>query len=102
MSQNEAAAWLARTVGDLLSGPHDAFLPCEAIFSRHAQDPEGSLVPHLESAREKLVRRGRKALRSAFGPVPHPEAYPIPEEAVARALAERLLGCFYAKRRAGA
>jgi exodeoxyribonuclease V gamma subunit len=102
MSREEATTWIAGVVGDLLSGPHDAFLPCEAVFSRHAEDPGGDLVPHLESAREKLARRGRSALRSAFGPVPHPEAYPIPEEAVAREQAERLFGCFYAQRKAGA
>jgi exodeoxyribonuclease V gamma subunit len=99
MSRPEATAWIGGVVGALLSGPHDVFLPCEAAFSRQRDDPAGDLLPHLESARDKLRRDGPSALRSAYGPVPHPETYPIPQETVARAQVERLLGAFFAKRK---
>ena len=99
MSRQAATEWIEGIVGHLLSGPHDAFLPCEAVFSRHAHSSAGDLVPHLELAREKLVRDGRSALRSAYGPVPHPETYPIPDEDSARAKADRLLGAFFAQRK---
>jgi len=98
LSRDEAASWLARVVVDLLSGRHDAFFPCEAIFSRHSANPGGDLVPHLRAVRENLVEKGRSAVRSSYGPVPHPERYPIPEEPIARARAELLFGTYFAKR----
>jgi hypothetical protein len=102
MSREEATAWIASIVGKLLSEPHDAFLPCEAVFARHATDPGGDLTPHLESARAILASKGRSFLRSAYGPVPNPERYPLPPEAVARTQADILYGAFFAQRKAGA
>ncbi|MGA2450696.1 MAG: exodeoxyribonuclease V subunit gamma [Polyangiaceae bacterium] len=99
MSRDEVTAWLGGVVGDLLSGPHDTFLPCEAVFARQKDDPTGDLVPHLEAARTLLRKEGPSALRSAYGPVPHPETYPIADEAVARSQVERLLGAYFAKRK---
>ena len=99
MSRQAATEWIEGIVANLLSGPHDEFLPCEAVFSQHAHNPTGDLVPHLESAREHLVRDGQSTLRSAYGPVPHPERYPIPDEDSARAHTNRLLGAFYAQQK---
>jgi hypothetical protein len=41
------------------------------------------------------------ALRSAYGPVPHPDDYPIPDEASAREMVARRFGLLFAKRVSG-
>jgi hypothetical protein len=47
------------------------------------------VVPVLEEARDRLGGDGPPALRSAYGPVPRPQTYPLPGEAAARAMIER-------------
>ncbi len=99
LSRDEATQWLRGVVRELLGGPHAYFLPCEAVFVRARQDPEGPLTPRLEQAREELGDSdGPLALRSAYGPVPRPHDYPSPDEQTARAMVERRFGLFFAKR----
>ncbi len=90
MSADAAKGWLRAVVAELLGAPHDYFLPCEAVFVRHARDPDAPLVPVLEEARDKLgTGDGPPKLRSAYGPVPRPQSYRVPDEASARAMVER-------------
>jgi hypothetical protein len=99
LSPTEAASWLSTVVAEMLSGPHDTFLPCEAVFEHRAEGPERALVPYVLAARDTLAREGPRALRSAYGPIRHLESYPIPDEESARAQADRLFGLFFAKRK---
>jgi exodeoxyribonuclease V gamma subunit len=99
MSRDEAVVWLRGLVRELLGAPHAYFLPCEAVFARHYVEPDGPAVRWLELARDKLRDRdGPLALRSAYGPVPRPQEYPVPDEANARAMIESRFGAFFAKR----
>jgi hypothetical protein len=100
LSRDEAAGWLREMVRDLLSGPHAYFLPCEAVLVHEAGDADVSLAARLADAQSKLRDSdGPLALRSAYGPVPHPDEYPLPEDAAARAMVERRFGLLFAKRR---
>ncbi len=100
LSRNEAAGWLRDMVRDLLSGPHAYFLPCEAVLVHEAGDADVPLATRLADAQSKLRDSdGPLALRSAYGPVPHPDEYPLPEDATARAMIERRFGLLFAKRR---
>lgn len=86
LTQDEARSWLRDRVRELLGQPHAYFLPCEAVFV-HAEHPDQPVVPVIEAARDRL--RGGDSplgLRSAYGPVPRPQDYPIPDEASARAM----------------
>jgi exodeoxyribonuclease V gamma subunit len=85
-TRDKAVVWLRGLVRDLLEGKHDYFLPYEAAFVHRERSEDGPIAPVLEEARDKL-RDGRQplALRSAYGPVPRPQEYPIPDEEAARA-----------------
>jgi hypothetical protein len=99
LSQDEASGWLRDMVRDLLSGPHAYFLPCEAVLHENAETG-ASLSGLLAEARNKMRGSdGPLALRSAYGPVPHPGDYPLPEESVARERVDRRFGLLLAKRR---
>jgi hypothetical protein len=101
MSADDAKGWLRSVVRDLLQETHAYFLPSEAVFV-HAQssatDPIGKL---LDEARGRLARSdGPFALRSAYGPVPRPHAYPAPTDAEAAAMIARRFGAYFARREA--
>jgi hypothetical protein len=60
------------------------------------------VVPWLEQARDKLRDgTGSLALRSAYGPVPRPHEYPLPDEQRAREMIAARFGCLFAKREEG-
>jgi|HubBroStandDraft_1064217.scaffolds.fasta_scaffold01740_4 exodeoxyribonuclease V gamma subunit len=100
LTRDEAAGWLRGMVRDLLAGPHAYFLPCEAVLVHAAGDAGEPLAARLAEAQSKLRDSdGPLALRSAYGPVPHPDEYPLPDEASARAMVERRFGLFFSKRR---
>jgi exodeoxyribonuclease V gamma subunit len=100
MSRDEAIVWLRGVVRELLGGPHAYFLPCEAVFVRQRRDPGGAVVPWLEKARDQFGDSdGALALRSAYGPVPRPQEFPLPDEDCARAIIERRFGVFFDKQR---
>jgi exodeoxyribonuclease V gamma subunit len=92
MSPDDARSWLRDMVAELLSGPHAYFLPCEAVFVHQARTPPVPLFQVLEEARGKLSGDGPPALRSAYGPVPRPQSYPLPDEAAAHAMIDRRFG----------
>ncbi|MGD0530286.1 MAG: exodeoxyribonuclease V subunit gamma, partial [Polyangiaceae bacterium] len=87
LTQDEARGWLRDRVRELLGQPHAYFLPCEAVFVHAGGPPDAPVVPVIEAARDKLRGGdGPLALRSAYGPVPRPQDYRIPEESAARAM----------------
>ncbi len=89
LTVDSAARWLRGLLTELLGAPHAYFFPCEAVFVHHAKGPDLPVVPFLEEARDRLGGDGPPALRSAYGPVPRPQSYPLPVEADARAMIER-------------
>jgi exodeoxyribonuclease V gamma subunit len=98
LSRDQAIVWLRGLVSELLGGPHAYFLPCEAVFARRRADPEGPVRAWLEQARDKLTdREGPLPLRSAYGPVPRPHEFPIPDEETARALVARRFGALFSR-----
>jgi exodeoxyribonuclease V gamma subunit len=100
MSRGEAHSWLRGLARELLNGPHAYFFPAEAVLLWQTKTPGGSVVPWLEAAREMLRDdEGPLALRSAYGPVPRPHEYPIPEESVARAMIARRFEALFERRR---
>jgi hypothetical protein len=103
MSSGEALSWLRGLTRELLSGPHAYFFPSEAVLLWQSKTPGGPIVPWLEAAREMLLdgdSDGPLALRSAYGPVPRPHEYPIPEESAARSMIARRFEMLFEKRRA--
>jgi exodeoxyribonuclease V gamma subunit len=93
LTPDAAKSWLRGVVRELLGAPHAYFLPCEAVFVRHEREGEPSASAVVEEARDKLRGGdGPPALRSAYGPVPRPQEYPIPQEATAREMIERRFG----------
>ncbi len=96
LSRDKALRWLRGLVEELLGGSHDYFFPYEAVFVHRARGGEGPLVGVLEEARDKLRDgRGPPALRSAYGPVPRPHDYRIPDEGEARSMAVRRFGLLF-------
>jgi hypothetical protein len=92
LSQGKALLWLRGLVQELLGGAHDYFFPYEPVFVQRAKG-EGPLVQYIEEAQEKLREsRTSLALRSAYGPVPRPHEYPIPDEEQAQTMATRRFG----------
>jgi hypothetical protein len=87
LTQDEARSWLRDRVRELLGQPHAYFFPSEAVFVHAGRDSGAPVVPVLDEARDKLRGGdGPPALRSAYGPVPRPQDYPIPAEDEARAM----------------
>ncbi len=100
LSRGEATVWLRDLVRELLGGPHAYFFPAEAVLAWQDKDPGGPLLARLEAARELMGDGdGPMALRSAYGPVPRPQAYPLPDEAAARAMFARRFGLIFERRR---
>jgi len=93
LSADAARVWLRDLLRELLGAPHAYFFPCEAVFVHHARDPRAPLFPVLEEARDRMgTGDGPPALRSAYGPVPRPQEYPLPGEAAASAMVARRFG----------
>ena len=93
LTPDAAKSWLRGVVRELLGAPHAYFLPCEAVFVRDEREGEPPATAVVEEARDKLRGGdGPPALRSAYGPVPRPQEYPIPDEATARDMIERRFG----------
>jgi exodeoxyribonuclease V gamma subunit len=93
LTPDAAKSWLRGVVRELLGAPHAYFLPCEAVFVRSEREGDPPATAIVEEARDKLRGGdGPPALRSAYGPVPRPQEYPIPDEATARDMIERRFG----------
>jgi exodeoxyribonuclease V gamma subunit len=98
ISPGEATVWLRDLVRELLAAQHAYFLPSEALLVWRNKAPAGPLLPWLETARDRLRDGdGPLALRSAYGPVPRPQEYPIPEESLGRAMFDRRFGAIFEK-----
>jgi exodeoxyribonuclease V gamma subunit len=100
LSRGEATVWLRGLLRELLGRPHAYFFPCEALFVHREREDSGTLAATLERAREVLRDSdGPLSLRSAYGPVPRPHEYPIPDEGEARAMMARRFGALFDKSR---
>lgn len=88
-----ARAHLTQLAEDLLNGPHDYFLPCEAVF----RDPQGwrALTGRRLLEQATVVRLQERGGRSRFGPVPSAEQYPLPAPDAALAMAKRRFDLFF-------
>jgi exodeoxyribonuclease V gamma subunit len=100
MTADEAKGWLRGVLRDLMQETHAYFLPCEAVFV-HARSSTGEpLEACIEAGRARLKRSdGSPSLRSAYGPVPRPYAYPAPSEEAATAMVTRRFGAYFARAR---
>jgi exodeoxyribonuclease V gamma subunit len=90
--RDNALVWLRGLVQELLAGSHDYFFPFEAVFVHRERGGREPLGPVLAQARDKLRDRGPTALRSAYGPVPRPHEYRLPDEDQARAMVASRFG----------
>ena len=86
LSRDKAVAWVRGLVQELLTSAHDYFFPFEAVFVHRAHGGREPLGAFLAEARDKLRDRGPTMLRSAYGPVPRPHEYRLPDEDQARAM----------------
>jgi exodeoxyribonuclease V gamma subunit len=97
LSRDKALVWLRGIVRELLGASHDYFFPYEAVFVQRERRDAAPLSVVLSEAREKLREgRGRVPLRSAYGPVPRPDTYRLPDEETARAIAASRFDALFA------
>jgi len=87
-----ARRYLGSLCGQLLDGVHPYLLPCEAVLAWHAKPEAASITDRI-----RKLRDGDSAFSSSWGPVPHPERFPVPTEAAAVEWAERRFGPFFAR-----
>lgn len=93
LSRERALAYLRDLVDDLLTGPHELYLPHEACFEWKAKairNPGARLVDEIEAFRDE-----RKFPSSTYGPVRFALSYPVPSEEEARAIAGRRFGLLF-------
>ena len=99
LPRGEALGWLRGLVREMLAGPHAYFFPCEAVLARQRVDPRSPARRWLEQARDKLRdKEGPLPLRSAYGPVPRLQEFPIPGEEAASAMIANRFGAYFARR----
>lgn len=91
VSQDEARTYLTTLVSDLLNETRAYRLPIEAVLESHASES------NLLSSIERAYTAPLVTPRSIYGPVPHPESYPLPDADFARAAVERRFGLFFAR-----
>jgi exodeoxyribonuclease V gamma subunit len=97
LTRDKALVWLRGLIRELVGATHDYFFPYEAVFVQRERRDASPLSAVLSEARDKLREgRGRIALRSAYGPVPRPDSYRLPDEETARAIAASRYGALFA------
>ena len=101
LPRERARAYLASLVDDLLQGPHETFLPYEAVLAwKRKEEPDASLVDEIEKFRDE-----KKRPSSLHGPVRNVLSFPAPSEEEAREIVERRFGLLFelldAERRKG-
>ncbi len=89
----EARVQLAELAGEMLSGPHDYLLPCEAVFLSRSQNPPGDLTACVG----QVLGTERLWHSSLSGPVRRIEDFRAPAPEVAEAMVERRFGPFFAQ-----
>jgi exodeoxyribonuclease V gamma subunit len=99
LTQQEARAWLGEVISDLLGRTHAYSLPADAAFEA-VEHRVRSISDWIEEQRERVRAQRGTAFRIPWsrGPVPHPEDYPAPSEAEARAMIERRFRLFFEKK----
>jgi exodeoxyribonuclease V gamma subunit len=93
VTRKMAREYLQALLADLLGGPHDYFLPCEAVFEFWRGEGK-----KLEEIADALRDNRRGQCSSFFGPIPRAEHYPTPDESRARELMARRFGLFFQER----
>jgi exodeoxyribonuclease V gamma subunit len=93
ITRKRAREYLQALLADLLGGPHDYFLPCEAVFDFWPGDQK-----KLGEIADNLRENRRVQCSSFFGPIPHAERYSTPAESRARELIARRFGLFFQER----
>jgi hypothetical protein len=92
LSREQATGWLRTVVRDLLSEPHDYFLPWESV--RDARQKGMTLAACAEELRER-VESGEAPVYSVAGPIEHPELRPVLDEGRAAAIVDRRYGLVF-------
>jgi exodeoxyribonuclease V gamma subunit len=87
---SRARRFLTDLVADLLGGPHDYLLPCEAVFEYLSPKNKKSLAEIIEALKEDDY----PTHSSRYGPVPNFAEYDAPEEERALGIIERRFGLF--------
>jgi len=87
---SSARRFFTTVLADLLGGPHDYLLPCEAVFDYLDPKKKGSIAGSVEAMKEN----DRASCSSRYGPVPDFERYDPPAEEKAHAMIERRFGLF--------
>ncbi|HEY1696385.1 MAG TPA: exodeoxyribonuclease V subunit gamma [Polyangiaceae bacterium] len=96
LGEDAAKAWLRDRVRELLGEAHAYFFPCEAVFVHRGRSGATTVTSVLEEARDRMRGGdGPPALRSAYGPVPRPQEYPLPTEAAAQAMIATRFGVLW-------
>jgi exodeoxyribonuclease V gamma subunit len=86
----KAREFLTTVLADLLGGPHEYLLPCEAVFNYLDPKNKKSITESVEDMKEDE----HTSCSSRYGPVPDIERYDPPAEDEARAMIERRFGLF--------
>jgi exodeoxyribonuclease V gamma subunit len=91
--QEEARAWLATLVQEMLGPGNDRLLPCEAVLRFHG-DPSKDLDEIIDKLRDTEFGASFK-----YGPVSRAGSYPSPDRKDALAAIERRFGLYFRTRR---
>jgi len=90
IDESRARQFLTTVLADLLGGPHEYLLPCEAVFDFLDPKKRSSIAGSVEGMKEN----DRASCSSRHGPVPDFERYDPPDEDDAHAMIERRFGLF--------
>lgn len=101
ITQEAARTWLSAMAADLLGREHAYLMPCEAVLKLHEIEQRGGRSSLGEQV-TALLDHGHASCSSQYGPVPHFERYPIPDEDAATAMIARRFGSYFARLRAEA
>ena len=91
--REEARAWLATLVQEMLGPGNDRLLPCEAVLRFHG-DPSKDLDEIIDKLRDSEFGVSFK-----YGPVSRAGSYPSPDRQDALAAIERRFGLYFKTRR---
>jgi exodeoxyribonuclease V gamma subunit len=88
LDAEQARAYLAGLLSDVLGAPHAYLLPCEAVFEFLTKKrPVATII-------EEMKDDDRKACSSRYGPVPNFVLYDPPDDDEAEAIIERRFGLY--------
>jgi exodeoxyribonuclease V gamma subunit len=94
ISRDDARTYLTRLATELLRGVHPYFLPCEAVLGWNKKpEPRPELTAYIHTLRDS---DWKTPFTSNWGPIPHAQDYPLPEEAQAQRFVEERFGLYFA------